>query len=163
MKKFILFIFLFPLLAFGQKELHGQWNLQFLTWNDSIVFDIQNENTGTQESSVSVSFETENDSLNEELSENGAYEAWKGIYLSFGKKGKLQHNNLTIANGIYINELYNGEYIYDQAAQTIHLITHTENGKTNMDAVYSIEINGDEIHLTIPDKPGYNAIYKLQK
>lgn len=133
-----------------------------MTWNDSIVFDILDQTTGEQETTITVSFETTDDSLNQEMEDYGAFEAWKGVYLQFEKSQKLTHSNLLIANGLYGNEVSKGFYEYNPKEKTIHLLTFNENGTmTMLDVIYNIEINGDQIHLTHPDSPGYNAIYRL--
>jgi hypothetical protein len=108
---FVLAIFI-QFNSLAQKELIGEWNLQFMGTAEKANFHIDDPTCLIEipgQSGMTVNFETTDDSLNKDLSVT-SYDIFKNCWLNIVNKKKFVRNDLTIANGVFINEEFSGPY-----------------------------------------------------
>jgi len=147
----------------AQKELKGEWDLQFMGTSEKPLFDINDPTILMDipgQSGMKVNFETEDDSLNKELSVT-SHDIFNNCWLLIKNKKKFKKNDLTIANGVFINEEFNGNCsIFPDKKEVIFESISSTSKKVIFTAHYTYKIEGNILTLTSVENPEARTIYK---
>jgi len=161
--RYILFalVFIIQFSSVAQKELKGEWDLQFMGTTQEPRFDINDPTLLMQlpgQSGMSVNFDTKDDSLNKDMNQS-TYDFFKNCWLKIVNKKKFIRNDLTIGNGVIMNEESNGKYTVNAEKQEIEF-EEIYSSKKSRKFLYTYKIEGDILTLTSVDNPEFYSKYK---
>lgn len=161
--KYILFAIAatIQLVSIAQKELKGEWDLQYRGTSEKASFDINDPTCILKipgQSGMSVNFETKDDSLNDDLSKT-SHDIFKKCWLDIVNKKKFTRNGLTIVNGVFKNEEFSGKYLVNIEKKEIEFEEIYSSGKSDK-ILYTYEVINDELILTSVKYPDVITKYK---